>query len=153
MKYCVYKHEAPDGRVYIGITNKNPIKRWKNGFGYRLQIVFFSAIVKYGWDNFKHEILFSDLSEEEAILKETELIIKYQSNNIEHGFNITLNYKKEVQQIDKVSGVVLAEYSSIAEAEKKTGINNRHISDVCNGKRKSAGGFYWKCKYSENYLL
>ena len=31
MKYCVYKHTSPSGKVYIGITRNDPIKRWQNG--------------------------------------------------------------------------------------------------------------------------
>lgn len=32
-------------------------------------------------------------------------------------------------------------FESIRDAERKTGIN--HISQACNGKRKSAGGYHW----------
>lgn len=31
--YSVYKHTAPNGKVYIGITGKDPEKRWLNGGG------------------------------------------------------------------------------------------------------------------------
>ncbi|MGN1326694.1 MAG: NUMOD3 domain-containing DNA-binding protein, partial [Clostridia bacterium] len=43
---------------------------------------------KYGWDNFKHEILFDNLSKEEADILEIEFIKKYNSMNKEFGFNI-----------------------------------------------------------------
>ena len=33
--FCVYKHTCPNGKVYIGITCQNPIKRWKGGSGYK----------------------------------------------------------------------------------------------------------------------
>ena len=36
-------------------------------------------------------------------------------------------------------GLVVSEYNSIDEAVRKTGI--KHISSVCNGERKTAGGF------------
>lgn len=49
---------------------------------------------------------------------------------------------KAVAQVDKETSEILATYSSIYEAERCTGIF--HISDVCNGKRKTAGGFIWK---------
>lgn len=39
---------------------------------------------------------------------------------------------------------VIAEYSSLAEAEKQTGVGHGQISRVCNGKRQSAGGYVWK---------
>lgn len=35
-------------------------------------------------------------------------------------------------------------FESMNDAERKAGISNSHISAVCNGKRKSAGGFHWK---------
>lgn len=87
MNYCVYKHTAPNGKVYIGITGINPLHRWNRGHGYQNNPHFWNAIVKYGWDNFKHEILFDGLSKEEACLKEIELIAEHKSNNSELGYN------------------------------------------------------------------
>lgn len=87
MKYCVYKHTSPNGKVYIGITSRNPLSRWKNGHGYKNNPHFWNAIVKYGWDNFKHEILFDGLTKDEACEKEVELIAKYKSNEYQFGFN------------------------------------------------------------------
>lgn len=55
-----------------------------------------------------------------------------------------INDKQPVIQIDKNTGVIIKEYESIADAQKETGI--RHVSCVCRGKRKSAGGFLWKYK-------
>jgi hypothetical protein len=89
-KWCVYKHTSPNGKVYIGITSQNPLKRWRNGKGYRDNDYFFRAITKYGWDNFTHEIVKSDLSKEEACRIEVNLIQKYQSNNPEFGYNNSL---------------------------------------------------------------
>ena len=86
--YCVYKHTAPNGKVYIGLTSLNPIVRWNNGKGYKHNAHFHSAILKYGWDNIKHEILYSGLTKEEACQKEIELITWYKSNNPEFGYNI-----------------------------------------------------------------
>lgn len=87
-KYCVYKHTFPSGKVYIGITGLEPSRRWQNGLGYKTQEYFWRAIQKYGWDNISHEILFENLSKEDAESKEVELIAYYQSNKREHGYNI-----------------------------------------------------------------
>lgn len=87
--YIVYKHTSPSNKVYIGITcQKDPNKRWRNGRGYN--IYFKRAVEKYGWENFTHEILFSNLSEGQAKQLEIELIEKYQSAHQEYGYNITL---------------------------------------------------------------
>lgn len=89
--YCVYKHTSPSGKCYIGITSMNPPeKRWKNGRGYRLHQYFYNAIQKYGWNNFKHEILFRDLTKEEAEQKEIELIEEFKSAECKYGYNISL---------------------------------------------------------------
>lgn len=85
--YCVYIHTCPNGKVYIGITSQNPIARWQGGKGYRFQKHFYNAILKYGWDNIKHEILFDGMTKEEACNKEIELIAHYNSTNPQFGYN------------------------------------------------------------------
>ena len=85
--YTVYMHTSPSGKVYIGITSRSVEQRWGcNGYGYYGQ-PFFSAILKYGWDNIKHEILYTNLSKEEAEEKEIELIKQYKSNKSGCGYN------------------------------------------------------------------
>lgn len=86
--YCVYKHTCPNGKVYVGITGQNPIKRWANGKGYSHNEHFWNAIILYGWQNIRHEILYMGLSKEEAEVKEIELISLYKSNDREFGYNI-----------------------------------------------------------------
>lgn len=88
--WSVYKHIFPNGKCYIGITSRDPEKRWKaNGRGYtKDQPRIYNAIKKYGWDNVIHEILYTNLSESEAKQKEIELIQLFQSNNDQYGYNI-----------------------------------------------------------------
>ena len=89
--YTVYKHtNKSNGKVYIGITSQKPEQRWgNNGINYKTSPHFYSAILKYGWDNFEHEILFTELTKEEACFKEQELIKLYNSTNKEFGYNQT----------------------------------------------------------------
>lgn len=42
------------------------------------------------------------------------------------------------------TGDFIAEYSSIHEAECKTGCNKSHICECCKGKLKSTGGYIWR---------
>ena len=91
-KWCVYKHTAPNGKVYIGITchQDNVIRRFgQNGEGYKTQRKFYRAIQKYGWNNFKHEILEEGLNYIEANKAEMYYINLFQSNNPMFGYNIT----------------------------------------------------------------
>lgn len=87
--YCVYKHTSPDGRVYIGLTKNDPLLRWENGHGYKNNTYFTRSIKKYGWENFKHDILYDNLTEERAKQLEIKLIAEYKSNQRKFGFNIS----------------------------------------------------------------
>ncbi len=89
MSCCVYKHTAPNGKCYIGITSTSLKRRCGNGSGYYKNEYFTKAIKKYGWENFTHEILFDNLEQEEAERIERELIKKYSSNDKRFGYNIT----------------------------------------------------------------
>lgn len=86
-KYCVYKHTFPNGKVYIGITSKNPEKRWNNGIGYSDNKEMFETILRYGWDNITHEVLASGLNYDNAATIERELIINYEQNEIGKTYN------------------------------------------------------------------
>lgn len=86
--YTVYRHTAPNRKVYIGITCRDVERRWQNGKNYMSSPHFNSAIQKYGWNNIIHEILFTGLTKEQAEKKEIELIAFHQSNNPQFGYNI-----------------------------------------------------------------
>lgn len=85
--YTVYKHTSPDGKVYIGITGQKPKRRWQNGNGYKQNKHLYNAIRKYTWKNFKHDILETGLTKEQACDLEIELIAKYDATNPKHGYN------------------------------------------------------------------
>ena len=87
MGYYVYIHTCPNGKKYVGCTTQaRPELRWKKGNGYQYNKHFYSAILKYGWDNIEHEVFEVD-SKEEMYRKEVELISFYHSNDPEYGYN------------------------------------------------------------------
>lgn len=87
----VYVHiNKTNGKLYVGVTSKaKPEHRWREGRGYHENTHFASAIKKYGWDNFKHIILFDDLTEEQAKYTERLLIMTWQAQDNKHGYNMT----------------------------------------------------------------
>lgn len=90
MSFIVYMHITPSNKRYIGITSREVEKRWCDGKGYGNQVYFANAIKKYGWDNIEHKILYTNLTKEEAIKKEKELIQHYNTHNPKYGYNMTL---------------------------------------------------------------
>lgn len=63
------------------------------------------------------------------------------SNGLINGFQ-----KKEIVRLTK-NNIFIDKFASITEAQDKLNVN--HISDVCKGKRKTAGGYKWM--YKEDY--
>ena len=87
--YTIYIHRNKlNGKVYVGQTCQNPEKRWNKGKGYETSPRFFNAIMKYGWDNFDHLIIFTDLTLEQANFYEQLLISQYNSTDEKFGYNI-----------------------------------------------------------------
>ena len=91
-KYCIYKYTNQiNGKIYIGQTCKSLSERaGVNGYGYKKCTLFWRAIQKYGWDNFKSEILLDNLSQNEANQKEQEMIQHYHSAEKQYGYNLSL---------------------------------------------------------------
>ena len=82
-----------------------------------------------------------------------------QSENVLHAFRVL--HRKPVKSMlgrsgaksptSKIvlqikNGKIIAEFYGTMEAERKTGVNFRHISHCCLGQRKSAGGYQWRYK-------
>ena len=89
--FTVYRHTTPSGKVYIGITRQNPIRRWRpDGSGYKENNHFWNAICSYGWDNITHEIIASGLTKDEACEMEIALIAEHDSMNPNKGYNGTI---------------------------------------------------------------
>lgn len=88
--WCVYMHTTPSNKRYIGITSNKLSIRWgHSGHNYHRNRRFYSAIVHYGWENIKHEVIYKNLSEQEAKETERRLIREYRSNELDYGYNMT----------------------------------------------------------------
>ena len=89
--YIVYQHKNKiNSKIYIGITSRTPEERWgHNGNNYKTSPYFYNAIQKYGWNNFEHNILYTNLTKEQACQKEQELIQYFHSMDRNFGYNST----------------------------------------------------------------
>lgn len=89
--YVVYKHvNKINNKMYIGITKQIPQNRWgNNGRNYKKSCPrFWSAITKYGWDNFEHLIIAENLNRDDACKLEIKLIAENKTQDKDFGYNI-----------------------------------------------------------------
>lgn len=133
--FVVYKHtNLLNGKCYIGITkHKNPNKRWHGGSAYRKNEHFYHAIQKYGWnEGFSHEILYRNLTKEQAENKEIELINMYNSTNKNFGYNHDIGgnhhgspttYTRQ-KISEKLKGKKLSSATKAKMSEARTGSKN-----------------------------
>lgn len=171
MSWLIYKHTNKlNGKVYIGQTKQSTTLRWKNGKGYlrndnHQNSVFSNAILKYGWENFTHEILENNIPTQEEANNREIFWIKHFNSYIgfenSNGYNMTLggdtgeHLGYSVLQIDKKTLQIINKFPSTAEAARcitnKEG-NASAIRSVCEGKKHSLGGYFWCYEKSYNEL-
>ena len=144
--FTVYRHISPVGKVYIGITCQKVERRWKNGLGYRDSTHIFRAIMKYGWSNFKHEILFTNLTEKEAIYWEQELIRHYKglgiSYNITDGGEGTSGFRHSSETKSEMSKSKIQFYSNKEHRKHLSNAGKRNKGNKYNRKSGFTKGFY-----------
>lgn len=136
--YTVYMHTAPNGKVYIGATSLKVENRYgKNGSKYNNQY-FGEAIRLFGWDKIKHEILFENLTKEEADRIEKDLISKYKSDKKEFGYNIACGgFNAPQPQIVREKMSKTRKGRPLSESHKKALSESRKGKPLSEQHRKS----------------
>ena len=134
MSYCVYLHTNKiNGKQYVGQTCLKPERRWKNGLGYKGCVHFFNAIIKYGWDNFDHKIVYNSLTKEEADYFEDLMINSLNTTDYNYGYNI-----KNGGSIGKIfSEETKRKISEARKGKKLSEETRRKLSEAAKGKKHS----------------
>lgn len=171
--YTVYKHtNKVNGKVYIGLTKCKDLKRrWAGGHGYKECKFFFSAIVRYGWLNFEHEILETGLTKEEAADREQFYVKEYRARNPKYGYNIQeggfnssqfskQGYKNAVANfkghascpvvIFNTTGKRIKDFSDMTGAAKFLGCGIPAVSSACSRGRGTCRGYI--VRYAEEVI-
>jgi hypothetical protein len=152
--YYLYCHTNKiNGKKYIGISKQLPSHRWQNGKGYKGCPKFERAIKKYGWENFEHEILFKNLTKQEASNLEQQYIEQYDTVN--NGYNVlqggldnsvngaNLFDKQTVNQytLDKQ---LVHTWESAMEVERELGFNHGAITSACRREAVVSYNYLWR---------
>ena len=133
---------------YVGKTKCTLRRRFgNNGVGYK-GTTFYSAIIKYGWDNFYHECISFRLSERDANTLEQKLIAYLHSNKRMYGYNDApggtggnVRPTTHVCQYD-IGGKLINVFDSAADAGRAVNIDRTRITNVCR-HGGSAAGYIW----------
>ena len=145
--YLVYRHIAPNGKAYIGITKQNTDRRFQNGNGYKTQQLFWRAIKKYGWTSFKHEILDEHLTEKEACEKEKYYIMEIYKTFAPYGYNVSeggnTGPKIVTPIVQYYNGEPVNFFESISVASKILKIAQQTIN-LHIGSKNSIKGYYFE---------
>ena len=159
-----------NNKKYIGITSRNVNIRFQEHCSHRQTLVY-DAVKKYGKENFKIEILESNIQKSD-IDKRERYFIKFYNTLVPNGYNLStggisnkdLNEetrkrlskmnmgiknprcKKYILQIDKDTKEILNRFGSAREAARFLGneSKNVNINHCLRGKAKTAYGYIWK---------
>lgn len=80
--------------------------------------------------------IYNQLNTPEAKAKRTASMRRYYATHPSKS-------AKRVQQVDKATGEVIAEYPSV-RATAKNGFIHKHVSACCQGRRQTHKGFVWR---------
>ena len=120
--YKVYVHECPNGKRYIGCTNRENIShRFCGGSSYRYSKEFYSDIILYGWNNIKHTVVFDGMTKEEARRKERGLIAYWKSVDSAKVYNKTKGGETGSAQMGSANGMY---------GKHRTEKERNHISEM-----------------------
>lgn len=164
--YSVYRHTSPSGKVYIGITSLKPRVRWGyKGEKYIKNNRFYSAICKYGWDNFTHEVLFENLDYYKSSELEKNLIRHYKNLGISYNIsdgndyisykNYTISYYGSIYQVDPINVSIVKIWNNIFEIEDILGYPSKVIEDstgILDNKLKLYKGYFWILSKEINFI-
>lgn len=149
----IYKYTSPSGKSYIGQTIYSLKERAKttNGTGYSNCTIFFRAIQKYGFENFKWEVLgeflIEDLDEKERYFIEKENTLQPNGYNIKSGgaaaFEKGKLRKERINQFD-LNGNFIRSYESLRIAAEENNTNYQSISAVLRRIRPQLNGYIYR---------
>ena len=173
MKNVIYKITSPSNKSYIGQTVR--LKQRLSCYEHlrcKNQSAIYNAILKYGWENMKVEILWEKESKERLVEELNELEIKYIAEfntKVPNGYNLTAGGKghevKDEHKRNQRIGILKSDINHFFNEEFKdtpllnieTGEYYKNIYELVEkdiDKIKSTDFFYnlINCKYPYRFI-
>lgn len=171
MEYTIYLIKQDGIPCYVGMTKMTLQKRFSLHCNNKRTGAMYKPIKKYGKEHFTIEEIDKSDNKQDAILKECfwtvfyeerfnlyNQIIGHQTYHNEEtrkkiseahkGKQFSEEHKRKLSDAKKKYPVQCIEtgeiFPSLSEAARQANINCGNIRQVCNGKRKTAGGYRWK---------
>lgn len=153
----IYKYTSPSGKSYIGQTIQSLENRaGHNGKNYIGCKYFYSAIKKYGWNNFIVEILgefpIEQLNFQERRFIEIFNTLAPNGYNIQFFENDYHKGRKRIYQYD-TDGNLIKGWEGQLEAATSLNINQQSLNQCLKGNQKSCGGYYWSYLLLEKFPI
>lgn len=155
----IYKYTSPSGKSYIGQTVQSLFDRaGHNGKNYLGCKYFWSAIQKYGWENFIVEIL-GEFPAEELNYQESKFIEIFNTlapNGYNIQFGSVRDYhknRKRIYQYDGETGLLIRAWDGQKQASDFFNVSISSINSCLNGTNKTCCGYYWSFQLLEKYPI
>lgn len=151
----IYKYTSPSGKSYIGQTVQSLSERaGHNGKNYLSCKYFYSAIKKYGWENFIVEIL-GEFPQEQLNYQERRYIeifntLSPSGYNIQFGDFNYHNGRKKIYQYN-TNGDLIKVWDGQNIAADTLNLNRQALNQCLKGKNKRCGDFFWSYQLLEKY--
>ena len=131
--YTVYQHRnLKNGKSYIGMTSREPKKRWRSGWGYKNNLRMWSDIQNSDWNkDWEHNIIGKFEDKQEALNIEEMFIWLFDSTN--EGYNISTYDRNSYKRTDKTR-----RKNSEAHTGKKNPMYGKHHSEDTKRKMSEA---------------
>lgn len=166
-KYVIYKAtNTVNQKVYIGFDSRWPRRKAQHKhtarYGTETTNVFYNAIRKYGWDNFKWEVIYeSDDGDHTLEVMENQFIMEHNSYvyaDDSNGYNMTLGgegtlgHKKSQSSIDSQREKVTGRKQTSEHVKKRTAsrlanpnntgpmLNKKHSGDAIEKMKQAHTG-------------
>lgn len=136
-KQIIKPQEDKDGYLSISLWQSGECKR------HRVHRLVLETFIGSPTGD-KNEVHHKDNNRQNNSIENLEWVTRQENDShVQHPINKGCYTPIQVQQLD-LQGNIINEFESMSEAARQTGCNISHISQVCNGKRRTTGGYQWR---------